>query len=110
MVEVIKSIIAHELARLTSARCSISVVEDSDWGLVYVVTLEANTREALEVNLELQRRFPGIPIVVKWTGSTDLSEGELVDYVLRVARAGGFKARALRGFSSVEAVREVREE
>ena len=110
VVEVIKSIIAHELARLTSARYSISVVEDADWGLVYVVTLEANAREALEVNLELQRRFPGVPIVVKWTGDTDLSEGELVDYVLRVARAGGFKARAPRGFSSVEAVREVREE
>ena len=110
MVEVIKSIIAHELARLTSARYSISVVEDADWGFVYIVTLEANAREALEVNLELQRRFPGVPIVVKWTGSTDLSEGELVDYVLRVARAGGFKARAPRGFSSVEAVREVREE
>jgi len=110
VVEVIKSIIAHELARLTSARYSISVVEDADWGLVYVVTLEANAREALEVNLELQRRFPGVPIVVKWTGDTDLSEGELVDYVLRVARAGGFKVRAPRGFSSVEAVREVREE
>jgi len=110
VVEVIKSIIAHELARLTSARYSISVAEDADWGLVYVVALEANAREALEVNLELQRRFPGIPVVVKWTGDTDLSEGELVDYVVRVARAGGFKARAPRSFSSVEAVREVREE
>ncbi len=110
MVEVIKSIIAHELARLTSARYSISVVEDAGWGLVYIVTLEANAREALEVNLELQRRFPRTPIVVEWTGGTDLSEGELVDYVLRVARAGGFKARAQRGFNSVEAVREVRDE
>jgi hypothetical protein len=110
VVEVMKSVIAHELARLTSARYSINVVEDADWGLVYIVTLEANAREALEVNLELQRRLPGIPIVVKWTGGTDLSEEELVDYVLRVARAGGFKARAPRGFSSVEAVREVREE
>jgi hypothetical protein len=110
VVEVMKSVIAHELARLTSARYSISVVEDADWGLVYIVTLEASAREALEVNLELQRMFPGTPIVVKWTGDTDLSEEELVDYVLRVARAGGFKARAPRGFSSVEAVREVREE
>jgi hypothetical protein len=110
VVEVIKSIIAHELARLTSARYSISVVEDAGWGTVYVVTLEASAREALEVNLELQRRLPGAPIVVKWTGDTDLSEEELVDYVLRVARAGGFKAKAPRGFNSVEAVREVREE
>jgi hypothetical protein len=110
VVEVIKSIIAHELAHLTSARYSISVVEDADWGFVYIVTLEASAREALEVNLELQRRLPDVPIVVKWTGGADLSEEELVDYVLRVARAGGFKARAQRGFSSVEVVREVREE
>jgi hypothetical protein len=110
VVEVIKSIIAHELARLTSARYSISVVEDADWGFVYIITLEASARKALEVNLELQRRLPGVPIVVRWLGSTDLSEEELVDYVLRVARAGGFKAKAPRGFSSVEAVREVREE
>jgi hypothetical protein len=110
VVEVIESIIAHELARLTSARYSVSVVEDADWGFVYVVTLEADAREALEVNLELQRRFPGIPIVVRWVGSVDLSGEELIDYVARIVRAGGFKARAPRGFSSVEAVREVREE
>jgi hypothetical protein len=110
VVEVVKSIIAHELTRLVNARYSISVVEDADWGLVYVVTLEVNAREALEVNLELQRRFPRVPVVVRWLGSTDLPEEELADYVWRVARAGGFKARAPRGFSSVEAVREVREE
>jgi hypothetical protein len=27
-------------------------------------------------------------------GNTDLSEEELVDYVVRITRAGGFKARA----------------
>jgi hypothetical protein len=110
MAEAVESAIAHELTRLTNARYSIGVVEDADWGPVYVVTLEASAREALEANLELQRRFPGVPIVVRWTGDTDLSEEELADYVRRVARAGGFKARAPRGFSSVEVVREVREE
>jgi hypothetical protein len=110
VVEVIKSIIAHELTHLVNARYSISVVEDAEWGFVYIITLEVSARKALEVNLELQRRFPGIPIVVKWVGSMDLSEEELVDYVVRITRAGGFKARAPQGFSSVEAVREVREE
>jgi hypothetical protein len=107
-IEIAKSAIAWELTHLTSARYSISVVEDAHWGFVYVITLEASAREALEVNLELQRRFPGIPVVVRWTGGTDLPDEELVDYVVKIARAGGFKARAPRGFSSVEAVREVR--
>jgi hypothetical protein len=106
----VESAIARELARLAGTRYSIDVVEDADWGHVYVVTLETDARKALEVNLELQRRFPGVPIVVRWTGDTDLPEEELADYVRRVARAGGFKARAPRGFSSAEAVREVREE
>jgi hypothetical protein len=75
---------------------------------VYIVTLETSAREALEVSLELQGMFPGIPVVVRWTGSVDLSEEELVDYVVRVAGAGGFKARVPQGFSGVEAVREVR--
>ena len=110
VVEVIKSIIAHELTRLVNARYSISVEEDADWGFMYIITLETSARRALEVNLELQKRFPGIPIVVKWVGSMDLSEEELVDYIVRITRAGGFKARAPQGFSSVEAVREVREE
>jgi hypothetical protein len=110
VVEVIKSIIAHELTRLVNARYSISVEEDADWGFMYIITLETSARKALEVNLELQKRFPGIPIVVKWTGSMDLSEEELTDYIVRITRAGGFKAKAPPGFSSVEVVREIREE
>jgi hypothetical protein len=110
VVESMKEIIARELKRLSEREYSISVKDDVDWGLVYIITLEENARKALEVNLELQKRFPRIPIIIKWTGNMDLSEEELTDYVWRIARAGGFKARAPRGFSSVEAVREVREE
>jgi hypothetical protein len=110
MVEVkaVKSIIERELASLVGCRYSLRVEEDPVWSYVYVVTLESSSRRALEVNLELQKRFPGIPIVVRWTGDTDLSEEELVDYIVKIARAGEFKARAPRSFSSVEAVREVR--
>jgi hypothetical protein len=110
VVEVIKSAIVQELERLVNARYSISVVEDDDWDHIYIVTLDTSARKALEVDLELQKRFPGIPIVVKWTGSMDLSEEELIDYIVKIARAGGFKARAPPGFSSVEVVRDAREE
>jgi len=110
VVEAIRSAIVHELKHLANARHSIAVVEDADWGYIYIVTLDTSARKALEVNLELQKRFPGIPIVVKWTGSMDLSEEDLIDYIVRIARAGGFKARAPPGFSSVEVVRGAREE
>jgi len=110
VVEIVKSVVVHELTRLINARYSISVEEDADWGFMYIITLETSARRALDVNLELQKRFPGIPIVVKWTGSMDLSEEELTDYIVRITRAGGFKAKAPPGFSSVEVVREIREE
>ena len=110
VVEIVKSVVVQELTRLINARYSISVEEDADWGFMYIITLETSARKALEVNLELQKRFPGIPIVVKWTGSMDLSEEELIDYIVRIARAGGFKAKVPPGFCSVEVVREIREE
>jgi hypothetical protein len=62
------------------------------------------------VNLELQRRFPGIPIVVKWTQGMNLSQEDFIEYIVKIVRAGGFKARVPQGFSSVEVVREVGEE
>jgi hypothetical protein len=108
-VEAVKRVIERELVSLDGSRYSISVEEDPDWGYVYIITLESSSRRALEVNLELQKKLPGVAIVVRWTGETDLSEEELAEFVRRISRAGGFRARAPRGFSSVEAVREVRE-
>ena len=42
---------------------------------LHIIALDTGAKKALEVNLELQRRFPGIPTVVKWSGSIDLSRG-----------------------------------
>jgi hypothetical protein len=52
--------------------------------------------------------FKGIPIVVRWTGPRDVSEDELAEYIAKIVSVGGFKAKALKGFNSVEAVKEVR--
>jgi hypothetical protein len=62
----------------------------------------------LELNLKLQEMFPRIPVVVEWTGETDVSESELADYLLEIMARGGFKPRAPPGFDIVEAVREAR--
>jgi hypothetical protein len=52
--------------------------------------------------------LPGIPVVVEWTGETDVSESELADYLLEIMARGGLRPRAPLGFDAVEAVREVR--
>lgn len=110
VVEYVKRVVAERLKLLGGEEYSISVVEEPDWGLVCFVTLKEDARRALEVNLELQRSLPGIPVVVKWTGAMDVSGDELAGYIVEIARAGGFKARAQPGFNAVEAVGEVRGE
>jgi len=100
--------ISRELEGRAGLRYWVDVVRDPDWGLVCVVKVEANAREALELNLRLQERFPGIPVVVRWTGATDVSEEELEDYLVEIVTRGGLRARAPPGFDAVEAVREVR--
>jgi hypothetical protein len=87
----------------------VDVVKDPDWDYVVVITLKADARKALETWLKLQKKFKGVPIVVRWTGPNDVSDEELIDYMVEILNAGGFKAKALPGFSAVEAVREVRD-
>jgi hypothetical protein len=81
---------------------------DPDYGLVLYVEVESSARRALELWLELARRLPGVCLVVKWTGETDVSREELVDYLVKIALAGGYRPAALPGFSAVEAVGEGR--
>jgi hypothetical protein len=97
------------LVEVAEASPELDVVRDPDWGYVAVITLEASARRALEVWLRLQEKFRGIPIVVEWTGPNDVSEEELVDYMVEILIAGGFKPRAQHGFSAAEAVEEERD-
>jgi hypothetical protein len=73
-----------------------------------VLRVNTSAKRALELWLELVRRLPGINIVVEWTGETDVSEDELIDYLVKIALATGHKPVALPGFNSVEAVKEGR--
>ena len=109
-VESLKAIVAHEVEEITTAKCQVDVAKDPHWGYIYIITLHANASEALRVNLELQKRHPGVPIVVKWRGAADVTKEELIERILEIARAGGFKAKAPPGFDAVQAVREDRED
>jgi hypothetical protein len=106
--EWIRGEIARELERLAKSPYEVKVEFEPGWGYVYHITVDASAREALEMNLRLQEEFRGIPIVVEWTGETDVAEEELVDRLVEVLTRGGIKARAPPGFSAVEAVREGR--
>jgi len=87
----------------------VRVEEDPDWGPTYVITLDVKASEALRINLELQRKLPGVPIVVEWTGPTDISNDELLKRLVEIAHAGGFRARETGGIDVVKEVSQQRD-
>jgi hypothetical protein len=82
----------------------VRVEKDPDWRPTYVITLDARASEALRINLELQKTLPGVPLVVEWTGPTDINNDKLLKRLVEIAHAGRFKTRATRG---IDVVREV---
>ena len=82
---------------------------DETWGPVVEATLNLNAREALETWLKAEdvvnKKFH---LVVKWTGKNDLTEDELVGYLVEIAAKAGTPIKAKRGFDAVKLVDEIR--
>lgn len=108
LLTAVEKLIERECRELAGAPCRASSHHDPDWGYVYEVTVDASAKRALELNLKLQERLPGVPVVVRWTGETDVTKEELVNYLVEAVVKGGFRARAPPGFDAVKAVREIR--
>jgi len=87
----------------------VRVEEDPDWGPTYIITLDVKASEALRINLELQKTLPGVPIVVEWTGPTDINNDELLQRLVETAHAGGFRARETGGIDVVKEVSQQRD-
>jgi hypothetical protein len=87
----------------------VRVEEDPDWGPTYIITLDVKASEALRINLELQKTLPGVPVVVEWTGPTDISNDELLERLVEIAHAGGFKAKTTGGIDVVKEVSQQRD-
>jgi hypothetical protein len=87
----------------------VRVEEDPDWGPTYVITLDVKASEALRINLELQKTLPGVPVVVEWTGPTDISNDELLERLVETAHAGEFKAKTTGGIDVVKEVSQQRD-
>jgi hypothetical protein len=109
LTEKLKACIKQECEELAGSPCKISARYDPDWGYVYEVKVDTGARKALEANLKLQEKLPGVPIVVEWAGQKDMTDEELVDYLVKIAIKGGFRVEAPPGFNAVKVVRELRE-
>jgi hypothetical protein len=89
----VRELIEVELAKQGVSGYKLEWYRDPDWGYVYIVEVGLNARRALELNLKLQEMLPGIPVVVEWSGETDVSESELEDYLLEIMARGGQEHR-----------------
>jgi hypothetical protein len=87
----------------------VRIEEDPEWGPTYIITPDARASEALRINLELQKTLPGVPVVVEWTGPTDINNDELLERLVEIAHAGGFKAKTTAGIDVVKEVSQQRD-
>lgn len=83
--------------------------EDPDRGPTYIITLDEKASEALRINLELQKTLPGMPVVVERTGPTDISNDKLLERLVEITHAGGFRAKTTGGIDAVKEVSQQRD-
>jgi len=50
-----------------------------------------------------------MPVVVEWTGPTDISNDELLERLVEIAHAGGFRTRATGGIDTAREVSQQRD-
>lgn len=83
---------------------------DAEFGNIIRIGLTQNAREAFESWLKLldkiDTRDLGINIRVDWTGEDNLSDDELVDYMVEIMLKSGVGPKVSEDFDSVKAVRE----
>ena len=101
--------IEQELKEMTEKSYEIYFEKDPDLGPIIIVRIDADAREALELNLKLLEKFRA-PILFDWKGETNLPKEKLADLLAEVLIKSGIKADLSPGFSAVEAVEENRED
>ena len=83
---------------------------DAEFGNIIRIGLAQNAREAFESWLKLLDKIDtkdlGINIRVDWTGEDNLSDDELVDYMVEIMLKSGVGPKVSEEFDSVKAVRE----
>jgi hypothetical protein len=103
--------LARELAEKDVVR-NIITYDDPDWGCVYTIEVDLNAKEALELWLKLVKQIPydkyNVIIGVKWLGENNITEEELINYVVKIMVESGIKPKALKPFNAVEELQEER--
>jgi len=83
---------------------------DAAFGNIVRVCLRQNAKDAFESWLKLLDdigpKYPEITLRVDWTGEDNLSDDDLVDYMVEIMLKSGVGPKVSEEFDSVKAVRE----
>jgi len=83
---------------------------DADFGNIVRVCLRQNAKDAFESWLKLLDdigpKYPEITLRVDWTGEDNLSDDDLVDYMVEIMLKSGVSPKVSEKIDSVKAVRE----
>jgi hypothetical protein len=93
--------------------CSIDIYDDNLYGTVVRIITDLSAKDALELWLKLIDYLPyenyGIVLSVKWLGEKNVSEDELINYIVKIMIKSKIGPKALPGFDSTRMVQEARE-
>jgi len=112
-LSVLQNYISSLMATFSGCAYSIEVYEDELYGRVARITVNLPAKEALELWLKLIDYFPyekyKIVLSVKWLGENNVSESELIDYLVKIMIKSKVGPKALPGFDSIHTVQSLRE-
>ena len=84
------------------------IYSDPNYGLVMRLIVDLNAKDALELWLRFPYRRYGIVLGVRWTGENNVSEDELINYVVKIMITSGLEPIAKRALDVVGELREER--
>jgi len=112
--QVVRGYISSLINMLSRSAHSIEIYDDSLYGTVARITIDLSAKDALDLWLKLIDYLPyekyGVILSVKWLGENDVSEDELINYIVKIMVKSKIGPKALPGFDATRMVQEVREE
>ncbi len=112
-LSILQNYISSLIATFSGCAYSIEVYEDELYGRVARITVNLPAKEALELWLKLIDYFSyekyKIVLSVKWLGENNVSESELIDYLVKIMIKSKVGPKALPGFDATHTVQKLRE-
>jgi hypothetical protein len=112
-LSILQNYIFSLMATFSGCAYNIEVYEDELYGRVARITVNLPAKEALELWLKLIDYLPyekyKIVLSVKWLGENNVSEFELIDYLVKIMIKSKVRPKALLGFDATHTVQRLRE-